>query len=119
MKEIPVEIDTGTAYEMSEPIWDTELVDVEKGTPTGEMLRRYWHPFALTSDATDTPRGVTILGEQLILFRDGLDRVGLLHPRCCHRGTSLYYGKVETEGIRCCYHGWLFDVEGKTLDMPC
>ncbi len=64
MKEIPVEIDTGTAYEMSEPIWDTELVDVEKGTPTGEMLRRYWHPFALTSDATDTPRGVTILGEQ-------------------------------------------------------
>jgi len=119
MNEIPVGIDAGTAYELPKPGWDEELVDVERGTPTGEMLRRYWHPFALSVDATDTPSEVKILGEQLIFFRDGHDRVGLMHPRCCHRGTSLYYAKVETEGIRCCYHGWLFDVEGKTLNMPC
>ena len=59
------------------------------------------------------------LGEDLILFRDGAGRAGLVHARCCHRGTTLYYGKVEERGIRCCYHGWLFDLEGHCLEQPC
>jgi len=58
------------------------------------------------------------MGEELILFRDGEGRPGLVYPRCCHRGTTLYYGRIEERGIRCCYHGWLFDVEGKCLEMP-
>jgi phenylpropionate dioxygenase-like ring-hydroxylating dioxygenase large terminal subunit len=119
MSERPVTIDTGTGYELPAPSWENDLVDVERGTPAGELLRRYWHPFALAGDATDTPRPVRVLGEDLILFRDGRGRPGLVHNRCCHRGTALYYGKVEDGGIRCCYHGWLFDVEGRTLDMPC
>lgn len=119
MSETSVEIDTGTAYELGRPEWDPALIEVERGTPTGEYLRRYWHPFALSTDATETPEPVRILGEDLILFRTGNGRVGLVHPRCCHRGTTLYYGRVEAEGIRCCYHGWLFDPEGRTLDMPC
>ncbi len=117
--ETPVAIDTGTAYELGPPVVDSELIDVDRGTPTGELLRRYWHPFALSSDATELPSQVRLLGEDLILFRNGQGEPGLMHPRCCHRGTTLYYGKVEAEGIRCCYHGWLFDVEGNTLDMPC
>jgi nitrite reductase/ring-hydroxylating ferredoxin subunit len=60
-----------------------------------------------------------VLGEDLILFRDGAGRFGLVDSHCSHRGTSLYYGRVEPEGIRCCYHGWLFDVTGKCLDQPC
>jgi nitrite reductase/ring-hydroxylating ferredoxin subunit len=60
-----------------------------------------------------------VLGEDLILFRDGGGRAGLLYPRCAHRGTSLYYGKIEARGIRCCYHGWLYDVEGHCLEQPC
>lgn len=118
ISETPVQIDTGTAYGLEPPQFDAELIEVEAGTPTGEMLRRYWHPFALAADATATPREVRILGEDLILFRDGQGRPGLVYPRCCHRGTTLYYGKVEDSGIRCCYHGWLFDVEGNCLDMP-
>jgi phenylpropionate dioxygenase-like ring-hydroxylating dioxygenase large terminal subunit len=59
------------------------------------------------------------LGEDLILFRDGSGRAGLLHAPCCHRGTSLYYGKIEADGIRCCYHGWLFDIKGNCLEQPC
>ena len=59
------------------------------------------------------------LGEDLIQFPDRLGRVGLLHARCCHRGTTLYYGKVEEDGIRCCYHGWKFDTEGRCLEQPC
>ncbi|WP_238537008.1 Rieske 2Fe-2S domain-containing protein [Caulobacter sp. AP07] len=84
----------------------------------GELLRRYWHPVGLSNDAGDVPRKVRALGEDLILFRDGNGRAGLVHDRCCHRGTTLYYGKVEDRGIRCCYHGWLFDVEGRCLEQP-
>jgi nitrite reductase/ring-hydroxylating ferredoxin subunit len=60
-----------------------------------------------------------VLGEDLILFRDTTGRPGLVHPHCAHRGASLYYGKVEERGIRCCYHGWLFDVEGQCVEQPC
>ena len=95
------------------------LSRVGPGTPMGELLRRYWHPIGLTADAGDTPRRVRALGEDLVLFRDGAGRAGLLHARCCHRGTTLYYGRVEDAGIRCCYHGWLFGADGHCLDQPC
>jgi phenylpropionate dioxygenase-like ring-hydroxylating dioxygenase large terminal subunit len=62
---------------------------------------------------------VKALGEALILFRDGAGQAGLLHSRCAHRGTTLHYGKVEERGIRCCYHGWLFDAQGRCLEQPC
>jgi phenylpropionate dioxygenase-like ring-hydroxylating dioxygenase large terminal subunit len=109
----------GIAYELPKPTYDKELTEVRRGTPMGELLRRYWHPVGLASDAASTPRPIRVLGEDLILFRDGIGRPGLVHARCCHRGTTLYYGKVEDDGIRCCYHGWLFDVEGRCLDQPC
>ena len=112
-------MDTGTAYGRAQPTYRSELTQVGVGTPMGELLRRYWHPVALASDATTTPRLVRALGEDLILFRDGEGRPGLLYPRCAHRGTTLYYGKVEPRGIRCCYHGWLYDVEGHCLEQPC
>lgn len=85
----------------------------------GELLRRYWHPVALASDAGEVPRIVRALGEELVLFRDRAGRAGLMYPRCAHRGASLFYGKTEERGIRCCYHGWLFDVEGRCLEQPC
>jgi nitrite reductase/ring-hydroxylating ferredoxin subunit len=112
-------MDSGTAYGRPTPSYDATLVEVGPGTPGGELLRRYWHPVAVAADATTRPQKVRVLGEDLVLFRDGEGRPGLLYPRCCHRGTTLYYGKVEASGIRCCYHGWLFDVEGRCLDMPC
>lgn len=111
--------DLGTGYAMKPSTTRTELTAVGRGTPMGELLRRYWHPVGLVADATDIPRKVRILGEDLVLFRDKHARVGLLHARCCHRGTTLYYGKVEEDGIRCCYHGWKFDTEGHCLEQPC
>ena len=107
-----------TAYSLKEPSYNAKLTEVGRGTPMGELLRRYWHPVGISADAGATPRPVKILGEELILFRDGNGRAGLVYPRCCHRGTTLYYGKIETQGILCCYHGWLFDVEGHCLEMP-
>jgi phenylpropionate dioxygenase-like ring-hydroxylating dioxygenase large terminal subunit len=111
--------DEGTAYGLRPAGYKSEFVAVGRGTPMGELLRRYWHPVGLSSHATTTPRKVRALGEDLILFRDGAGRAGLVHARCCHRGTTLYYGKIEARGIRCCYHGWLFDTQGRCVEQPC
>jgi phenylpropionate dioxygenase-like ring-hydroxylating dioxygenase large terminal subunit len=111
--------DEGTGYEIRPAKYKPELVEVGRGRPMGELLRRYWHPIGLASDANGTPRKVRALGEDIVLFRDGEGRAGLVHARCCHRGTTLYYGKVEARGIRCCYHGWLFDTQGHCLEQPC
>ncbi|MEJ7930521.1 aromatic ring-hydroxylating dioxygenase subunit alpha [Ramlibacter sp. AN1015] len=110
---------TGTAYGRRPGTHDALLTEVGPGTPCGEFMRRYWQPVTLSERVTTTPAQVRILGEDLIVFRDRKGRAGLLYPRCAHRGTSLFYGRVEEEGIRCCYHGWLFSVEGKCLDQPC
>jgi nitrite reductase/ring-hydroxylating ferredoxin subunit len=111
--------DRGTGYELRPGSSDRRLVETSFGTPMGELLRRYWHPIALSSDATATPRRIRFLSEDLVLFRDGSGNAGLLYERCAHRGTTLYFGKVEERGIRCCYHGWLFDRTGHCVEQPC
>lgn len=113
------EADSGTAYRMTPGTYDADLAEVGPGTPMGELLRRYWHPIGLAGDATDVPKQVRILGEDLILYRDKAGRTGLMYPRCTHRGTSLLYGRVDNHGLRCCYHGWAFDTEGHCTDQPC
>jgi nitrite reductase/ring-hydroxylating ferredoxin subunit len=119
----PVKLSTkspdGRAYGRGVQAHDAELTEVGPGTAAGELMRRYWIPVALSTMATSTPHQLRILGEDLVLFRDLSGRVGLLHPRCAHRGTTLYYGKVDEHGIRCCYHGWQFDVQGRCIDQPC
>lgn len=97
---------------------DDELTRVGPGTPCGEYLRRFWHPVAMASEVGDLPRALRILGEDLVLFRDGGGRYGLVHRRCPHRQASLEYGTCEARGIRCCYHGWHFDVDGTLLEAP-
>ena len=89
-----------------------------EGRKGGEYLRRFWQVVAASDDATRTPANVRVLSEDLILYRDGSGTVGLLYPRCAHRGTSLYYGATEEHGIRCCYHGWVFGADGSCLEQP-
>ena len=100
------------------PLEDTALTHVEAGTPMGELMRRYWQPVALSAELTDLPKRVCILAEDLVVFRDKQGRVGVLGVHCSHRGTSLEYGRIEQQGLRCCYHGWLYDTEGHCLDQP-
>jgi phenylpropionate dioxygenase-like ring-hydroxylating dioxygenase large terminal subunit len=107
-----------SAYGLKIPEPDYELTSVGPGTPGGDLLRRYWMPVCLSEDLKDVPKRIRLLGEDLIVFRDGQGNAGLLFFRCSHRGTSLEYGKIEERGIRCCYHGWLYDVTGNILDMP-
>lgn len=112
-------IDAGTGYGMKPPSYRQELVEVGPGTPMGELMRRYWQPVFVSEKLTsDRPHKVRVLGEDLIVFRDKAGRPALVREHCCHRGTSLYYGRIEEDGIRCCYHGWKFDAEGHCLDQP-
>ena len=99
---------------------ENELIArVGPGTPAGDTLRKYWLPVGLSSEiGPDAPKLVRWLGEELLLFRDQFGRVGLTEPNCPHRGTSLDYGWIEAGGIRCCYHGWVFDVTGRCLEQP-
>ena len=108
----------GGYYASEVPPEDEELTHVGPGTPCGEYLRRFWHPVAHVEDLEDHPIPIRILGEDLVLFRDGCGRIGLLSRHCPHRGTSLAYGIIAERGIKCCYHGWHFDVDGRILDTP-
>jgi 5,5'-dehydrodivanillate O-demethylase len=95
------------------------LTRVGTGTPMGELMRRYWHPIAGEAELDENPvKAVRILGEDLVLYRDRGGRLGLLGAQCSHRKASLEYGIPEAEGLRCCYHGWLYDTEGRCLEQP-
>jgi 5,5'-dehydrodivanillate O-demethylase len=100
------------------PKENERLTRVGTGTPMGTLLRRYWWPVWFSEQVTDKPVPVRILGEHLVLYRDGGGETGLLDQRCPHRGASLELGRVEEDGLRCCYHGWKFDGAGRCLDMP-
>jgi len=109
----------GRAYGRPQQHPDEELARVCAGTPMGELFRRYWLPVGISSELGKRPVKVRVLGEDLVLFRNLKGQPGLLYSRCMHRGTTLFYGHVEDEGLRCCYHGWLFGVDGTCLDQPC
>jgi 5,5'-dehydrodivanillate O-demethylase oxygenase subunit len=95
------------------------LCRVGPGMPMGELMRRYWHPIAGESELDEDPvKKVRILGEDLVLYRDKGGRLGLLGEQCPHRKASLEYGMPEEEGLRCCYHGWLYAADGRCLDQP-
>jgi nitrite reductase/ring-hydroxylating ferredoxin subunit len=96
------------------------LAQTGPATPCGELLRRYWQPAALSEELPPggPPRAITLLGEDLVLFRGGEGPPGLLALHCSHRGADLSYGRQEDGGLRCIYHGWLYDVAGRCLDQP-
>jgi 5,5'-dehydrodivanillate O-demethylase len=95
------------------------LSRVGRETPCGELMRRYWHPIAATVELLQNPvRKVKVLGEQLVLYRDRKGKLGLIGPRCGHRLMHLEFGIPEQNGLRCPYHGWLFDREGRCLEQP-
>ena len=96
------------------------MTRVSRGDPAGTLLRRYWQPVAL-SDELASPRpvkAVQLMGEHFVLFRDEFGRLGMLDRDCPHRGADLAFGRLEDGGLRCPFHGWLFDVQGQCLQTP-
>ncbi len=108
----------GGYYHREVPREDAELTRIGPGTPCGEYLRRFWQPVCYSDDLRDLPVALKILGEELVAFKDFSGQIGVVEAHCPHRGTSLEFGLVSERGIRCCYHGWLFDVDGAILEMP-
>jgi phthalate 4,5-dioxygenase len=93
------------------------LCQVGPGTPMGNWMRLYWRPFypADQLPADGQPKRIALLGEDLVAFRDTAGKVGLVANACPHRGAPLMFGRNEECGLRCVYHGWKFDVDGKVL----
>ncbi len=95
------------------------LTQVGASTPMGQLLRRYWHPIAGTSELDETPvKPVRLLGEDLVLYKDLGGTYGLVDRHCPHRRADLSYGFVEQCGLRCNYHGWLYDAAGQCIAQP-
>ncbi len=106
---------------MLSPQDNQRLCRVGPGTPMGEVFRRFWNPILLAGElpaAGADPVRVRILGEDLVAFRSGSGEMGLIEEWCPHRRVSLALGRIEPDGLRCLYHGWKFDIEGRLLDTP-
>jgi phthalate 4,5-dioxygenase oxygenase subunit len=96
------------------------LTRVDRGTPMGDLMRRYWVPALLAREVSEPdgpPVRVKLLGEDLVAFRDTEGRIGLVDEFCPHRRASLFFGRNEACGLRCVYHGWKYDVDGRCVDM--
>ena len=85
----------------------------------GEVLRRYWYPVAFTRELAEFPvKRVELLGDFFALWRSPSGRYGIVPEPCPHRKASLAYGVVESDGLRCPYHGWKFDTDGACIEQP-
>ena len=87
----------------------------------GQYFRRFWQPVALAEELPEpdcAPLRLKVMGEDLVAFRDTKGRLGLLDAHCPHRGANLFFGRNEECGLRCVYHGWKFDVDGRAVDLP-
>jgi 5,5'-dehydrodivanillate O-demethylase len=103
----------------SRTVRQARLTYVDRGTPMGEYQRRFWHPIAATIEFEKWPvKKVRLLGEDLALFWTENGTLGLVGDRCPHRGASLSCGMTDGDGIRCAYHGWLYEGAGTCVDTP-
>ena len=95
------------------------LTKVGKGTPMGELMRRYWHPISAAGELDEKPtKSVRVLGEDLVLYKDKSGTLGLIDQLCPHRRVDMSYGIPEEHGLRCMYHGWMFDETGQCTEQP-
>ena len=104
---------------MLSPEANERLTRVGPGTPCGELMRRYWIPIAPYAQLLENPvRKVRVLGEDLVLYKNTQGGLGLIGDRCLHRLVDLQWGIPDAGGLRCPYHGWLYDETGQCIDTP-
>lgn len=110
----------GETFATMNPDQNELITRIGPGTKCGALMRHYWHPVALTEElAAERPaKALRVLGQDFVLFRNQNGRLGLLDRDCPHRGADLAYGRLEDGGLRCLFHGWLFDVDGRCLETP-
>ncbi len=100
---------------------ENELITrVGPETLGGSLLRRYWYP-VLKADKLEpggAPRKVRLLGENFVAFRSEDGRVGMMEELCPHRRASLVLARNEDCGLRCLFHGWKLDLDGRVVEAP-
>ncbi len=94
------------------------LTRTGRDTPMGEFLRRYWWPIGISAHLKLKPTFIRVFGEDLVLFRDATGKAGVIGAFCAHRRANLCLGDIERDGVRCRYHGWLYDTSGKLVQIP-
>src|SRR5690349_14110547 len=95
------------------------LTQTAAGTRMGELMRRYWQPVAAAAEIDQLRlKRIRLLSEDLVLYRDDAGTYGCLELHCAHRRADLSYGIVEDRGLRCNYHGWLYDESGRCIAQP-
>ena len=95
------------------------LAQTSPETLGGKLLRKFWHPVALSSRLpARKAQPVRIMGEDLTLYRGESGKAYLVAGRCAHRLTLLHNGWVNGEHIRCIYHGWKYDGTGQCVERP-
>ena len=96
------------------------LTETGPETPMGSVFRSYWHPVLLSREleVDGEPQRIRVMGEDFIAFRDSNAKVGIVEPRCAHRGANLFFGRNEQCGLRCAYHGWKYATDGSCVDTP-
>jgi len=82
------------------------------------IFRRFWHAVMPLSMLADGPQPFTLLGENIVLFLDADGNPAALRDRCCHRTAKLSLGWCKNGGIQCGYHGWVYDREGRVVEIP-
>lgn len=96
-----------------------QLTQIGPGTPMGEVMRCYWWPVAFSKEVpVGHTKAVKLLGQNFVIYRDQSGGLSMVDEKCPHRGVSMLYGVVEDCGLRCAYHGWLFDQTGACLEQP-
>jgi len=98
-----------------------QLTRVGPGTLMGDLFRQYWLaviPSSFLPEGGVKPLRIRLLCEDLVLFRVGNGKIGLVGAYCQHRLAPLYFGRIENDGIRCLYHGWKYAIDGNCMEMP-
>ena len=82
------------------------------------MLNNFWYACEFSSDITNKPKQLVMLNQRFVLYRDSQGQVVALKDQCPHRGAALSLGWVDDGCIRCPYHGWKFQADGRCIDIP-
>lgn len=80
---------------------------------------RTWYPMCNEADLElHKPTPVTLLGRNMVLFRDNSSEWNCLEDVCPHRLAPLSEGRVEEGMLQCAYHGWCFNGLGNCQKIP-
>lgn len=98
---------------------EEDFAHVGPGTLAGRYLKTFWQPVCIAAELKPNFfKRVKVIGEHYTLYRGATGEPHLVQDRCPHRGTSLSYGWVEDDAVRCRYHGWKFGPDGKAVELP-